>query len=152
MVAVRDYVRVERGAPPSAHGTEGAPTARGAGEGGCDGDGQRRRSGWKGRVGWGRHLRAGAFRQPEDVRSGTQGLREEARLTQKQFAPLVRYSLAYIATTLAEDASKIHTGNAPRTMTTIGLAHFVGRRNQATAANHCRSHHDHALDLITPIN
>jgi predicted transposase YbfD/YdcC len=56
-------------------------------------------------------------------------------------------------TTLAEDASKIHTGNAPRAMATfrnlaIGLAHLVGWHNQAAAADHYRSHPDHALDLI----
>ena len=59
-------------------------------------------------------------------------------------------------TTLAEDASKIHTGNAPRAMATfrnlaIGLAHLVGWRNQAAAVDHYRSHPDHAFDLITPI-
>lgn len=60
-------------------------------------------------------------------------------------------------TTLAEDASKIHTGNAPRAMATfrnlaIALAHLVGWHNQAAAVDHYRSHPDHAFDLITPIS
>lgn len=57
--------------------------------------------------------------------------------------------------TLREDASKIRTGNAPRTMaalrnTALGLADLAGWRNLAAAVDHYRSHPAHALDLITP--
>ncbi|MGI5517402.1 ISAs1 family transposase [Streptomyces sp. CA-106131] len=57
--------------------------------------------------------------------------------------------------TLHEDASKIHTGNAPRAMaslrnTALALAELAGWRNHAAAVDHYRSHPDHALDLIKP--
>ncbi|WP_329492964.1 ISAs1 family transposase [Kitasatospora herbaricolor] len=57
--------------------------------------------------------------------------------------------------TLHEDASKIRTGHAPRTMaslrnTALGLADLAGWRNLAAATDHYRSHPGHALDLIKP--
>ncbi|MFF3878161.1 ISAs1 family transposase [Streptomyces sp. NPDC001978] len=58
-------------------------------------------------------------------------------------------------TTLAEDASKIRTGSAPRAMATfrnlaIALARLTGWTNTAEAIDYYRSHPDHALDLIQP--
>jgi predicted transposase YbfD/YdcC len=55
--------------------------------------------------------------------------------------------------TLREDASKIRTGNAPRVMaslrnTALSLAELVGWHSHAAAADHYRSHPNHALDLI----
>ncbi|MER7481268.1 hypothetical protein ABTX60_27115 [Streptomyces sp. NPDC126510] len=57
--------------------------------------------------------------------------------------------------TFGEDASKIHTGSAPRVMaslrnTALGLADLVGWTNLAAAVDHYRSHPDHTLDLIHP--
>ncbi|WP_369394601.1 hypothetical protein AB5J72_49115 [Streptomyces sp. CG1] len=56
---------------------------------------------------------------------------------------------------LAEDASKIRTGTAPRAMATfrnfaIALARFTAWTNTAEATDYYRSHSDHALDLIQP--
>ncbi|MFD4862908.1 ISAs1 family transposase [Streptomyces atratus] len=58
-------------------------------------------------------------------------------------------------TTLREDACRVRTGNAPRSLATfrnlaIALAHLVGWTNHAAAAGHHRSHPDHALDLLMP--
>ncbi|MFE4887579.1 transposase [Streptomyces sp. NPDC056701] len=58
-------------------------------------------------------------------------------------------------TTLREDACHVRTGNAPRSLATfrnlaIALAHLVGWTNHAAAADHYRSHPDHALDLLMP--
>ncbi|MFE5096173.1 ISAs1 family transposase [Streptomyces sp. NPDC056638] len=58
-------------------------------------------------------------------------------------------------TTLREDACRVRTGNAPRSLATfrnlaIALAHLVGWTNHAAAADHYRSHPDHALDLLMP--
>lgn len=58
-------------------------------------------------------------------------------------------------TTLAEDASKIRTGNTPRAMATfrniaIALARLTGWTNTAHATDYYKSHPDHALDLIQP--
>ncbi len=58
-------------------------------------------------------------------------------------------------TTLAEDASKIRTGNTPRAMPTfrniaIALARLTGWTNTAHATDYYTSHPDHALDLIQP--
>ncbi|MEV0965285.1 hypothetical protein AB0J25_22345 [Streptomyces sp. NPDC049910] len=58
-------------------------------------------------------------------------------------------------TTLAEDASKIRTGNTPRAMATfrnlaIALARLTGCTNTAHATDYCKSHPGHAIDLIQP--
>ncbi|NGO45126.1 transposase family protein [Streptomyces ureilyticus] len=58
-------------------------------------------------------------------------------------------------TTLAEDASKIRTGNTPRAMATfrniaIAPARLTGWTNTAHATDYYKSHPDHALDLIQP--
>ncbi|RZB13254.1 ISAs1 family transposase [Streptomyces sp. F001] len=55
--------------------------------------------------------------------------------------------------TFAEDASRIHTGTAPRAMAgfrnlAIALARSIGWDNMAAAVDYYRSHPDHALDLI----
>ncbi|MFB7108037.1 hypothetical protein [Streptomyces sp. NPDC056190] len=53
------------------------------------------------------------------------------------------------------DASKIHTGSAPRAMTglpntALALAELAGWRDHAATVDHYRSHPDRALDLIKP--
>ncbi|MGW2718537.1 hypothetical protein [Streptomyces sp. NPDC001492] len=58
-------------------------------------------------------------------------------------------------TPLAEDASKIRTGNTPRAMATfrniaIALARLTGWTNPAHATDYYKSRPDHALDLIPP--
>ncbi|MFE0642723.1 ISAs1 family transposase [Streptomyces sp. NPDC058877] len=58
-------------------------------------------------------------------------------------------------TTLAEDASKIRTGNTPRAMATfrnlaIALARITGWTNTAHATDYYKSHLGHAIDLIQP--
>ncbi|ANZ13580.1 ISAs1 family transposase [Streptomyces noursei] len=55
--------------------------------------------------------------------------------------------------TFAEDASRVHTGTAPRAMATlrnlaIGLIRQAGWTNIAAATDHYRSRTDHALQLL----
>jgi predicted transposase YbfD/YdcC len=55
--------------------------------------------------------------------------------------------------TFGEDASKIRTGSAPRAMATlrnlaIGLMRQAGWANIAAAADHYRSHPQHATALL----
>ncbi|WP_078869607.1 ISAs1 family transposase [Streptomyces sp. NRRL B-1347] len=58
-------------------------------------------------------------------------------------------------TTYREDACRVRTGNAPRTLATIrnlaiALTHLADWNNHAETTDHYRSHPEHALDLITP--